>query len=156
MFNFDAGGTVFTRANRLAANDGMVGFALDALKEAAYGEHADRLLLVEYEALVRAPRETVAQIYAFLDEVPFTHDFDNVVYDARDFDVALGMPGLHDVERKVTWKERPSVLPPELFARFANDAFWRNGAPHRAKVIAYQPAERARQSGINGLLRSTG
>ena len=137
MFGFDAGGTVFTRANRLAANDGMVGFALDALKEAFYGEHAGRLLLVEYEALVRAPRRTLSEIYGFLGEEPFAHDFDNVVYDAREFDAALGMHGLHEVGRKVTWKERATVLPPELFARFANDAFWRSAGPQRAKVISH-------------------
>ena len=32
IFGFDAGGTVYTRVNRLAANDGMVGYALDALR----------------------------------------------------------------------------------------------------------------------------
>jgi hypothetical protein len=31
-------------------------FALDALREGFYGEHADRLLLVEYEALAKHPR----------------------------------------------------------------------------------------------------
>jgi sulfotransferase len=139
LFGFDTGGTVFTRANRLAAGDGMVGFALDGLKEAFYGEESDRLLLVEYEALARAPRDTMAQVYAFLGEAPFTHDFDNLAYDAKDFDATLGTPGLHHVARKIAWTERPSVLPPELFARFANDAFWKAPAAGRskAKVLNY-------------------
>jgi sulfotransferase len=139
LFGFDTGGTVFTRANRLAAGDGMVGFALDGLKEAFYGEESDRLLLVEYEALTRAPRDTISQVYAFLGEPPFAHDFDNLAYDAKDFDAMLGTPGLHHVARKIAWTERPSVLPPELFARFANDAFWKAPAAGRskAKVLNY-------------------
>jgi sulfotransferase len=28
------------------------------------------------------------------------------------------------VRRKVEWIERKTVLPPELFNRFVNDAFW--------------------------------
>ncbi|HTV51014.1 MAG TPA: hypothetical protein VME21_07495, partial [Steroidobacteraceae bacterium] len=52
------------------------------------------------------------------------HDFDNVEYEADEFDLALGTPRLHTVRRKVSWIERVSVLPPELFNRFVNDAFW--------------------------------
>ncbi len=126
IFGFDAGGTVYTRVNRLAVNDGMVGFALDALREAFFGEHADRLILVDYEALTRHPQETMGYIYDFLGERPFAHDFDHVEYSADEFDLALGSPGLHTVRRKVEFVERPTILPPELFRRFEGDAFWTN------------------------------
>ncbi len=124
MFGFDAGGTVYTRVNRLAASDGLVGFALDALREAAFGEHANRLILVDYEALTRQPRRTLARLYDFLDEPGFAHDFDDVEYAADEFDMALGTPGLHTVRRKVEYVERVTVLPPGLFQRFGGDAFW--------------------------------
>ena len=125
MFGFDPGGTVFTRVNRLAAGDGLVGFALDALKEAFYGEHAQRLVLVEYRALARAPEQTLRLLYDILGKPYFPHDFDNVEYNADEFDVALGTSGLHRVRRKVEWIDRKTVLPPELFARFEHDMFWR-------------------------------
>src|SRR5271154_3973804 len=89
IFGFEPLNTVYTRVNRLAASDGLVGFAIDALREAFWGEHADRLILVGYEALTRSPRETVRRLYAFLDEPWFEHDFDNVDYEAEDFDLAL-------------------------------------------------------------------
>ena len=128
MFGFDPGGTVFTRVNRLAAGDGLVGYALDALKEAFYGEHAQRLVLVEYRALARAPEATLRLLYQALEQPYFPHDFDNVEYSADAFDVALGTRGLHQVRRKVEWIDRTTVLPPELFARFENDMFWRHPA----------------------------
>jgi sulfotransferase len=124
IFGFDAGGTVFTRVNALAASDGMVGFALDALRQAYFGEHPQRLMLVEYGALTGRPERTMAEIYEFIGEPLFAHDFDDVEYDARDFDLALGSPGLHQVRRKVEFVERASLLPPDLFRRFENDAFW--------------------------------
>ena len=46
IFNFNSGGTVYSRADGLGSGTGMVGFAWHALREAVFGEHADRLLLV--------------------------------------------------------------------------------------------------------------
>jgi sulfotransferase len=124
IFGFDAGGTVYTRVNRLATSDGMVGYALDALREAYFGEYADRLLLVGYEALVRDPAATLAAIYDFTGEATYAHDFENIVYDAEMFDALLGTPGLHKVRGKVEPERRVTVLPPDLFERFQDDAFW--------------------------------
>ncbi len=124
IFGFEAGGTVYSRANRLAASDGMVGYAIDALREAFYGEHADRLILVTYEALTRDPAGTLAHLYEFIGEPAFAHDFNDVAYDAPEFDAALASPGLHTVRKQVSFIERPTLLPPDLFARFENDAFW--------------------------------
>jgi sulfotransferase len=126
MFGFEPGGTVYTRVGRLASSDGLVGYALDALREAFFGEQASRLILLEYQALARAPRDTMRLLYDMLGEPFFEHDFDNVEYQAEDFDLALGARGLHTVRRKVEWVDRRTVLPPGLFERFANDMFWRS------------------------------
>jgi sulfotransferase len=124
IFGFESVNTVYTRVNRLATSDGLVGFALDALREAFWGEHASRLILIGYEALAKKPADTLKQLYEFLGEKWFAHDFDNVEFEANEFDIALGTPNLHTVRRKVEWIEQATVLPPELFNRFVNDAFW--------------------------------
>lgn len=136
LFGFEAGGTVYTRVNRLAMNDGLVGYALDALREAYYGEHWGKMILVEYGALTQEPRQTMERIYEFIGEAPFTHDFENVEYSANDFDLAIGAPGLHTVARTVAFRPRATILPPELFQRFENDMFWNGpGANPRVQVI---------------------
>jgi len=124
IFGYEPSNTVYTRVNRLATSDGLVGFALDALREAFWGEHANRLILVGYEALAKRPEDTLRELYAFLGQPWFAHDFDNVEYEAEEFDLALGTPNLHTVRRKVEWIGRDTVLPPELFDRFSGDAFW--------------------------------
>lgn len=126
IFGFEASNTVFTRVGRIATSDGLVGFALDALREAYYGEYADRLIMVGYEALSKRPRETMDKLYQLIGEEPYAHDFDNVEYEASEFDIMLGTPNLHTVRRRVEWIERNSVLPPGLFQKFEHDAFWSN------------------------------
>lgn len=125
LFGFDASSTVYTRANSLAQSSGLVGYALDALREAFYGEESDRLMLLEYEDLCKDPKHSLERLYDFIGEPRFDHDFDNVAYSAEDFDLKLGAKGLHTVRRKVEWIERSTILPPDLFNRFRNDMFWR-------------------------------
>ncbi|MEO6793278.1 MAG: sulfotransferase [Mycobacterium sp.] len=126
IFNYNPGGTVYTRANGIVAADGMVGGPYDALKQACYGAQHDRLLLVQYETLTTDPAKTMAAIYDFLGEPVFEHDFGHVNYDVTEFDERAGTPGLHTVRPTVTNQPRTTVLPPDLFNRFVNDAFWRD------------------------------
>ena len=130
--------TVYTRVSSLASPGGTVGFAWNATQEAFYGEHAHRLIVVDYEALAREPKRVMEALYEGLGLEPFEHDFDNVVYGEGDeFDSNLGVPGLHAVGRKVGYSERPTILPPELFERFSGRNFWRRpGAnPRNVNVI---------------------
>lgn len=126
IFAFDAGGTVFSRVDTLGASGGLVGFALDALREAFFGEHARQMMLVTYETLTAEPQRTLEAIYDFLDLPAFAHDFDNVSFHADEFDRRIGTPGLHTVKARVVPTERRTILPPGLFARYAGDAFWRD------------------------------
>lgn len=137
IFNFTTGGTVYTRANGIAGPEGMLGYAYDALKEAFYAEHADRLMLVQYETLATDPAKVLAAIYDFIGEPLFAHDVNNVQFDAREFDARAGTPGLHDVRSQVAPVERATLLPPDLFRRFSHDAFWRDPQlnPRRVRVI---------------------
>ena len=99
IFNYTAGGTVYSRANGVAGQDGMVGAPFDALKQACHGAQKDRLLLVQYETLTADPVKTMDAIYAFLGQPAFEHDFDHIDYDVTEFDERAGTPGLHTVAR---------------------------------------------------------
>jgi sulfotransferase len=127
MFSGDSARTVYHRVESLSGMNGIIGLAWHALREAYFGEFADRLILVDYEALTRKPKATLAFLYDRLDLPPHTHDFDNVVFnEADEFDRRFGMPGLHTVARKVQNVTRQNLLPPDLVARYAQDSFWKN------------------------------
>lgn len=127
--------TVYTRTEALAKHTGMVGFAWAALQGAVYGPQADRLLLIDYDFLVRQPGDVIKLIYKFLGEEPFEHDFDNVEYDAPGFDEQLGVTGLHKVHRKVEPRPRKTILPPDLFDKYGRMNFWQNIKGSRAQGI---------------------
>lgn len=124
MFGFEVGGTVYNRFDALASSGGMVGFAYHALKEAFFSEESDRLMLLSYESLTANPRAAMRAVYDFLGEPPFDHNFNDVSYDADEFDFRLGSPGLHRVSGPVKAKLRQTILPPDLFRRMEADTFW--------------------------------
>jgi sulfotransferase len=137
IFNYNPGGTVYTRAFGVVAQDGLVGAAYDGLKQACYGAQRERLLLVQYETLTADPAKTMHTLYAFLGEPAFEHDFDHVDYDVTEFDERAGTPGLHTVRPTVKAEPRATVLPPDLFTQFMAKAFWRDpkGIPLGLQVV---------------------
>jgi sulfotransferase len=141
LFN-QAGGraSVYTRLEGLIQHDQMVGSAWAALREAYYGEQAESLLVVDYDLLSRAPQQVIPLIYDFIGEPAFEHDFEHIEYDAVDYDLQLGVPGLHRVRAKVEFQARRTILPPDLYEKYSKLSFWgdRNGS--RANVISNQPA----------------
>jgi len=133
--------TVYTRSESLAGVGGSFGSAWTALKEAYYGEYSDRLLLLDYELLTQHPKKAIDLMYEFIGEAPFQHDFDNVEYEANEFDRKLGVEGLHTVRRKVEFRSRRTILPPELFAKYKEMAFWQDNAGTNASIIAPKKEE---------------
>ncbi|MCW5737536.1 MAG: sulfotransferase [Enhydrobacter sp.] len=131
--------TVYTRVEALAHADRLVGYAWHALREACYSERADRIVIVEYDLLVRRPAEVLALLYEFLGEASFTHDFARVEYDAPRFDAQLGLDGLHRVQPQVAPLPRQTILPPDLFQRYTRLSFWRDLKDSKAFRIVAQP-----------------
>ena len=136
LFNDDTErNTVYSRVDTLAQRNRMVGYPWTALKEAFYGEHAESLLVVDYELLAQAPHKVLPLIYQFLGEPEYAHNFEQVKYDANDFDEALGLHGLHKVRARVALEPRQTILPPDLFEQYSQLSFWQDGSRSRANVI---------------------
>lgn len=134
IFSFETGGTIYSRMEGLTGLNGMVGYALNALREAAYGAHSDRVLFLRYETLVTDPMAALRAVYDFIGTPYFMgHDPGNIAPcdDMKEFDRRMGTPGLHDVGGKVALRTRDPLLPPDLFERYAQTAFWDDPAFNR-------------------------
>jgi sulfotransferase len=130
--------TVYTRVEALAHANRLVGFAWHALREACYSEYAERVLVLDYDLLAVRPADVFKLVYEFLGEKPFAHDFNKVEYDAPAFDAQLGLDGLHRVRPQVEPRPRQTILPPDLFQRYAQLSFWRNLKGSKAFRIVRQ------------------
>ena len=140
MYSAETALTVYTRTASLSSPNGTVGMPWDATQEAFYGNHSDRLIVIDYEALAREPKRTMSSLYAALGHRYFEHDFENVSYEeGGEFDENLGIPGLHLITGKVQFIDRPTVLPPDVFGRLAIEAFGRALSPTRARFALFFP-----------------
>jgi sulfotransferase len=139
--------TVYTRVEALAHANRLVGFAWHALREACYSEFAERILVLEYDLLASRPADVFKLVYEFLGETPYGHEFGKVEYDAPEFDAQLGMDGLHRVHSEVKLRPRNTILPPDLFQRYAQLSFWRDLTDSKAfRIVSQGSAEKQRDT----------
>lgn len=124
LFNFDVSATIYMRYEMISSGTGLVGYAWNAVRDAFFGPHSDRLLLVTYETLTSDPARAMREIYTFIGEPEFAHRFDDIAYSSEEFDARLGAPGLHTLRPKIEYAPRETILPPDLFRRMEKDSFW--------------------------------
>ena len=122
-------GTVYDRCGMLMGLmpnfGGYVAGPLANVKQSLYCNERSHLCYVEYDTLVKYPRETLMQIYQFLGETWYEHDFDNVEASYDEFDEQTKIIGLHKVRKKVENKQRQSILPTDLWQQFEQASFWK-------------------------------
>lgn len=125
IFNSQTGSSIYGRVEKLMNSDtGLIGLAWSALREAWFSEHAQQLIVINYDRLVHEPSSTIRRLYQELHEPWFDHDFNHVAYDEPNYDEAMGMPGLHKVREKVEPQKREPCIPPDIFAKYADATFW--------------------------------
>jgi len=133
-FNFDPTGTVYSHVDALMNGSGSVGAAYNALKGAFFGPLSSRLIVIDYESLARDPVRAMRSLYDALGVAFFEHDFSAVSFSSPEFDRSAGCPGLHTVSGPVRYVERETLLPPDLFDKFAGSSFWKKAHNGRRPV----------------------
>jgi len=129
------GATMSIRAKNAMEQSGIIGQGLGHLRDAVYGHHADKLMLVEYDTLCTHPKQVMERVYDFIGEPHFAHDFNHVEYSRNEFDEVLNTPGLHTVTGAVKLEKRKTILPPEIFGGLSQTAFWRTDLPEGVQLI---------------------
>jgi sulfotransferase len=134
LFGNDPTMTVYDRVQAMLRSS-YLGEALNGLRQVFFGQHAERLVVVKYESLVSRPAEVMDALYDAIGEEGFRHDYENVEYEAPEFDSLLGLPGFHTVRRKVEFQPRLTCLPPDLFQQHAR-CFWEEDQnPNKVTIL---------------------
>ena len=116
--------TALRRVQHFIDDRQPVGRAYNAIRDAATRGWLPNMHFVEYDALTRAPQETMEKIYGFLGHAPYAHRFDRVEQITHEDDLFHGFKDLHTI--------RPAVSPqganwPSVFDRSVLDSpTWTN------------------------------
>jgi sulfotransferase len=101
-----------------------VGRAYNAIRDAVTRGWKDRMHFIDYEDLTRKPKQTLGNIYRFLKEASYEHNFEHVEQVTFEDDFVYGFKDLHMI--------RPKVMPQAAhWSRVFDDAVfqspvWRN------------------------------
>jgi len=96
--------------------------------EAIQEHNKDTVHIVEYDSIVNDPKQTLENIYKFLNLEEYTHNFNNILKLEEDYDEAHGYPkGWHEVRPKI---EKVSVKPedvlsPYILDKYSGKDYWR-------------------------------
>jgi len=115
---------VYERADQLMKMDGTIGFGYVGLRQAFFGPNKHKIMIVEYEQLCKNPKGMMQAIYNFIGEEYFEHDFNNIESNWDEYDSMVGMP-YHKVSKKVEFRQREFILPPDIIQKYSNMEFWR-------------------------------
>lgn len=116
--------TAASRAAYYAGDQGPLGMSYNALKDAVVSGYLDRMLFVDYNKLMSAPKMQLRRIYDFLEEPHFEHDLQKIEQVASG--KLEGFAGLHDIrsELKKTSASAREVLGPEVFNQYNQPEPW--------------------------------
>jgi sulfotransferase len=118
--------TIQGRAEHLLGGEQVLGLAYNRLKDATMRGLGDRLCLVEFDDLTHNPKETLEDIYKFLELPNFKHDFTSVEQYTHEDDSVHGMD-LHTIRKDVKpiKDDSASVLGVDLCKQYNGTEFWR-------------------------------
>lgn len=107
----------YNRCIYLLNGGGIIYEALNAIMMGFQQNVRDKMHFVDYNDLVDNPEETMEDIYDFLGEEHYEHDFESLSNIHREDDLnTYGLSDMHEVRSKVKKTSLPpsSVLPPEI------------------------------------------
>jgi sulfotransferase len=93
--------TLEGRCNIWASANQPVGLAYNRIRDALHRGFRDRMHFVPFEQLTKDPEETMRQVYEFIAEPYFDHDFNHVEQVTQEDDRVFGFLGLHTIRNKV-------------------------------------------------------
>lgn len=119
--------TIIGRAEVFMKSSQPVGDSYNKMKDALQREFKDRMHFVVFEELTSNPKKVLDDIYEFLGEEPFEHNFKNVEQTTKEDDYFHGFTDLHTIRKEVKpvasyWRK---VLGP-FAEKWGKYNFWTN------------------------------
>ncbi len=111
LFNQEENTNVYTRCRTLLREDRALGFAYTGVKQAITSKERNMIYILEYEKLCRFPKQTLNEIYEFIGQPYFEHDFNNIE--------------LYSTRKKLEFIPRQMIIPPDIRESVKGMEVWR-------------------------------
>lgn len=117
------------RCRFLVSQDGILGQSYNGIKKVLMESREKNIHFIEYNDLINNPKETMRNIYNFLEEDFFEHDFNNIINTHKELDAQVyGLDDMHEVRKtlqKISANPK-DILSEEILNQCNNTAFWRD------------------------------
>lgn len=129
--NFVGFQTLESRCNTLLTGSDIVGSSVNRIRDAVTRGNQECLYFVEFDRFTRHPKTVLKEIYEFLDEENFDHDFDHVEQVTHEDDRVYGWGDLHTIRSSVKpvesdWEKVLVDVGPALKQAIrSNNIYWR-------------------------------
>lgn len=106
--------------------DQPAGIAYNRVVDAINRGFTDRLFFVDFDDLTHNPEQTMKEIYTFLEEDHYEHDFENIKQVTHENDAVHGLRDLHKIRSKVApvKSDWMTIIGPQ-FAHLEKLNFWK-------------------------------
>jgi sulfotransferase len=128
------------RCDYLMSSQGIIGMSYNALYESFKKGHQDKILLVEYDDLVRNPQKELNKIYDFLEEKRFSHSFENVKPKFDENDEVYQLDSMHSVRDNVEkiHRDNEKYLSKYIINKYKHMEFWRQRQTPQYSIFGLQ------------------
>lgn len=137
---------VYERTHMLMGNvpnfAGYVAGPLANIRQSMTCNERNQIFYVEYDHLAAEPKQVMMQIYDFLQEPWFEHNFADVEDSYDEFDEQAKIKGLHEVRKKVELQARTTILPDDLWRQYEGNTFWKNNFAHQKQYLNWSVAKK--------------
>ena len=124
--------TIDGRIDYWLRKDQETGAAYSWIHDAFHRGHGDKLFLLDYDDLTADPAKAMHELYTYLEQPIFLHNFKNVKQTIFENDHVYGLGDLHTIRTKIEPQEsRWYELLGDAGANLAQLNFWKNNAQER-------------------------
>jgi sulfotransferase len=114
---------VFLRCGELLTQpDGLITEPLNYLKE-GYALNPQMIMFIEYDKMCKNPEKMMRDVYNFLEKPYYPHDFTNLNYSNKQFDLNCNARDLHTVKKTVKYTPQSYILPQEIVKEYSSKKF---------------------------------
>jgi sulfotransferase len=94
-------GTLEGRMSVWTAEEGLVGGTFNGIRDAVMRGHRNKFFFIDFDKFTSTPKNVMKNVYDFLEEPYYDHDFNNIAQYTKENDAEHGFTDLHTIRPEI-------------------------------------------------------